>query len=212
MSDLIIFGLPPSSYVRTARMICANKGVEHTLQPVDFRSTAYQADHHPFSRMPALQHGDVKLYECLAIGTYVDEAFDGPALQPGDPVGRAQMMQWISATNDYIYSVIVGECVIERFVKPMRGLDPDEDAIAAAVPKIAHQLDVVERQLEQTAYLAGDTLTFADLFLAPVLHYLAATPEGAQLLPQRTMVSKWLDQMQQTPDFGTINAMGGNSP
>lgn len=207
MSDVTLFGLPPSSYVRTARMICANKGVPHVLQPVDFRSADYRADHHPFARMPALQHGDVKLYEALAIGVYVDEAFDGPALQPGDPMGRAQMMQWISVVNDYIYGTVVGCCVSERFVKPMRGLEPDEAKIAEAVPVMAAQLDVIEAGLTGS-YLCGEALTLADLFLAPVLHYLAATPEGGQLIPPRKHLETWLNRMRQTADFDEINAMG----
>lgn len=208
MSDLVILGLPPSSYVRTARMICATKGVAHTLQPVDFRSPEYRATHHPFSRMPALQHGDVKLYECLAIGIYVDEAFEGPALQPRDPAHRAQMMQWISVVNDYIYDVIVGQCVAERFVKPMRGLEPDAETLAAAMPVMADQLDVIDTALTKTTYLVGDQVTLADLFLAPVLHYLAATPGGAQLLPPKTAIVDWMARIKDLPDFDQINALG----
>ena len=206
MTDLVILGVPPSAYVRTARMICANKGVDHTLQPVDFRSPAYRA-HHPFGRMPALQHGDVALYESLAIGVYIDGAFDGPALQPTDVVARARMMQWISVVNDYIYDQVVGCCVAERFVKPMRGLEPDEEKIAAAVPKMAAQLDVIEAGLAGD-YLCGDAVTLADLFLAPVLHYLAATPEGEQLLPSRSAIGDWMGRMEETSGFGEINKLG----
>jgi glutathione S-transferase len=43
--------------------------------------------------MPALTHGDVTLYETLAVTQYTDGAFDGPALQPADPAGRARMSQ-----------------------------------------------------------------------------------------------------------------------
>jgi len=208
MSDVTIMGLPPSAYVRTARLICAAKGIDHTLEPVDFRSENYKSEHHPFGRMPALQHGAIKLYECAAIGVYVDEAFDGPALQPADPLGRARMMQWISAVNDYYYTTIVGQCVAERFVKPMRGLAPDEATIAAALPQMETQLDVVATTVSDTPYLAGETLTLADLFLAPVLHYLAATPEGDNLLPGRPSVGAWMQRVAQSPDFDDINRLG----
>ena len=208
MSELALLGLPPSSYVRTARMICANKGVPYTLQPVDFRSAAYKADHHPFGKMPALRHGEVRLYECLAIGVYVDGVFDGPALQPSDPLGKARMMQWISVLNDYIYRTVVGACVAERFVKPMRGLDPDEAVIAAAVPIMAAQLDVIDATLQDQLWLAGERMTLADLFLAPVLHYLAATPEGDMLLPDRAALRDWMSRVSETPDYATINATG----
>jgi len=120
MSDVTLLGLPLSTYVRTARMVCANKGIHHSVQPVDFRSDAY-AQEHPFQKMPVLHHGPLKLYEALAIATYIDEAFEGPALQPATPADRARMLQWISAINDYYYATLVGCCLIERFIKPMRG-------------------------------------------------------------------------------------------
>lgn len=207
MTELVIMGLPPSSYVRTAMMVCENKGVDYRLQPVDFRSDDYRALH-PFAKMPAMTHGDVSLYEALAIAVYVDEAFDGPALQPTDPVDRARMMQWISVTNDYVYDQIVGCCVAERFVKPMRGVEADEDVIAAALPQIEMQLDVYEAAL-QGAYLCGDALTLADCFAAPVLHYFSATPEGKKLLPARPRLTAWLALMVKTPGFAQVNALGG---
>ena len=205
MNELVIMGLPPSTYVRTAMMVCENKGVDYRLQPVDFRSNDYRALH-PFSRMPAMTHGDVTLYEALAIAVYVDEAFDGPNLQPSDPAGRARMMQWISVTNDYVYDQMVGCCVAERFIKPMRGEDPDEAVIAAAVPRITAHLDVLEAGIAGD-YLCGDALNLADCFLAPIMHYLGATPEGKSLLPKRPNLIAWMGRMTQTPGFAQVNAL-----
>ncbi|WP_342078314.1 glutathione S-transferase family protein [Yoonia sp. SS1-5] len=207
MSDVIIFGLPPSSYVRTALMVCESKGVAYRLQPVDFRDPAYRAQH-PFGKMPAMQHGDVTLYEALAIATYVDEVLDGPALQPADPVGRARMLQWVSATNDYIYDSVVRHCVTERFVKPMRGLEPDTDLIAAALPRITEHVSIMDDALDGSDYLCGAKLSLADLFLAPVMHYLAATPEGRDLLPSRKNIVAWQSRMADTPKFDQINSLG----
>jgi len=207
LSDLIIYGLTPSSYVRTALLVCENKGVPYTLQPVDFRSDDYRA-HHPFQRMPAMDHGEVKLYEAAAIAIYVDDAFDGPALQPVSAAGRGTMMQWISATNDYLYDSIVRCCVQEHFVKPMRGLEPDHAAIAKAVPVVAAHLDVLDNALDGQKFICGDALTLADLFLGPIIHYLAATPEGEALLPDRAHLSRWHGTMLRTPGFENVNAFG----
>ena len=207
MSDVTLLGLPPSSYVRTALMACANKGLSYNLEPVDFRSDAYLEDH-PFRKMPVLQHGEVKIYETLAIATYVDDAFEGPALQPQSVTDRARMMQWISVTNDYLYKSIVGCCVSERFVKPMRGLDPDEALIAQTLPVIEGHLDVLERALIGSDYFVGPELTLADLFVAPILVYFAATPEGAATLPNHKGLLGWLDRMQGTARFEEINKIG----
>lgn len=207
MSDLILFGLPPSTYVRTALMVCENKGVPVRLQPVNFRDPGY-LEHHPFGRMPALRHGDVQLYEALAIAVYIDEAFDGPPLQPVTPEARARMMQWISVVNDYLYDTVVGACVTERFVKPMRGIAPDEAAIEAALPEIGRGLDVLDAALAEGPWLCGEVLSLADLFLAPIMVYFAATPEGARMMPDRPALARWLTRMEDTPAFHKVNAMG----
>jgi glutathione S-transferase len=206
MTDVILYGLPFSTYVRTARLILAAKGVDHRLQTVNFRSDDYLALH-PFRRMPVLDHGTVRLYETLAIGSYVDEAFEGPKLTPATAAGKAQMLQWISAVGDYVYGIVVRDCVMERFVKPMRGLAPDEDKIAAALPAIRDCLQVFDKQLRSTPYLAGETLSMADLFLAPILAYFAATPEGAKVLPDLPGLSMWFDRVRSTPSWADIAAV-----
>jgi glutathione S-transferase len=206
MTDLILYGLPPSSYVRTAMLVCEAKGVPYRLEPVNFRAPDYRA-RHPFARMPAMEHGDIRLYEVLAIATYVDETFDGPALQPQGTADRALMLQWISVANDYLYDRIVRSCVAERFIKPMRGLAPDEAAIAEAMPAITEAVEVLAAGLADRSYLCGTAPTLADYFAAPILTYFAATPEGAATLPARPAIPAWLARMQQSPGADRINTV-----
>lgn len=207
MSDVTLYGLPPSSFVRTAQTVLAVKGVEYDFEMVDFRSDDYLKQH-PFRRMPAFAHGDLKLYEALAIGVYVDEVFYGPALQPSTSIGRARMMQWISAINDYLYDSMVRQCVRERFIMPMRGLEPDEALIAGAVPVIAKHLAVFEAALGEGEYLCGADLSLADCFLAPPLFYFAATPEGKAMLPGLPALEAWQARMAQTSGYSEINTLG----
>ncbi|MFW2541025.1 glutathione S-transferase family protein [Primorskyibacter sp. 2E107] len=206
MNDVTLFGLPPSTYVRTAAMVLDAKGVRHSVEFPDFRTGGYR-EIHPFGRIPALRHGDLVLYETLAIATYVDEAFEGPALQPGDAAGRARMMQWISAINDYVYASFVGGCIAERFVKPMRGMQTDEAVIKAATPTIAAHLGILDAALADTPFLAGDGLSLADFFLAPIMAYLENTPEGEALLPERGNLVAWSRQMASLPGYDRVNTM-----
>ena len=64
MSDVIVYGFAPSTYVRTARLALEEKGVAHELSPVEFGSDAHLMLH-PFARIPAFAHGDVRLYETM---------------------------------------------------------------------------------------------------------------------------------------------------
>lgn len=188
-------------------MVAAMKGVAYTLEHPDFRSDDYAALH-PFQRIPAMTHGEVHLYETLAIGIYIDQAFEGSALQPEGAVALGQMFQWISILNDYAYEQIVRRCVQEHFVKPMRGLEPDRERIAAAKPEMARVVDVLDRALGKSPYLVGDSATLAEAFWAPVMTYFSATPEGKEILPGAANVAAWMERMKGLPDFATINAMG----
>lgn len=101
MADVIVHGVAPSTYTRTVRLACEEKGVSHRLEPVEFGSDRLRSLH-PFSKIPILEHGKVRVFETLAITRYVDEAFKGPALQPADARGRAVMDQNGSARRSTI--------------------------------------------------------------------------------------------------------------
>ena len=84
MSQVTIHGFPQSSFVWTVRSVCAAKGVEADFQviaPPAHKSPEHLA-RHPFGVVPSFSHGDFSVYETLAIACYIDEAFEGPTLQP----------------------------------------------------------------------------------------------------------------------------------
>ena len=194
MTELVILGNPLSTYTRSARMACEEKGVGYTLEAVD-PSTPEHRGVHPFGKIPALRHGDFGLYETMAICRYVDEAFDGPPLQPAEVAGRALMMQWMSATLDYLYPAMIRKLVFERLVAPMHGRTADEALIAAALPEIADQARILDAVLGQSAFLAGDQASLADLFLYPILFYVNFTPEGRRLLDAAPSLAAWLARL-----------------
>ena len=119
MSKPILYGFPLSTFVRTARIVLAEKGVDYELQNVDLGSTEYR-QLHPFGKVPAFRHDDLVLCETLAIADYVDHAFEGPALQPSVPADKARMLAWVSASNDYYYGTLIRKIVLQRFVSITR--------------------------------------------------------------------------------------------
>jgi len=181
MSAITIYGNPASTYVRTVRMTAAEKGVDYDLVSLTPADEELQALH-PFRKIPAMRHGDLVLYETSAITRYIDEAFDGTALQPGGLVARARMNQWISAINDYVYDAMIRRYVL-HYIFP-KGADgqPDRTVIDAALPQIRQQVELIDRTLGEHDFLAADELSLADLFLAPILTYVSRMPEGGELL------------------------------
>ena len=200
MNDVVLYGFPQSTYVRTARLVLEEKGVAYELSDLEFASDAHRALH-PFVKVPILHHGPVTLWETSAISHYVDEAFAGPQLRPADAVGRAQVEQWISAVLDYIYDGMARTVVYQRLAVPSRGGEPDEVLIRETLPEVERQLDLVEGRLAAAEFMVGDDLSLADLFLLPILFYLGLTPEGGRLLASRPGCSAWFERLAARPSF-----------
>ena len=82
MQELIVYGFPVSTYVRSARLILEEKAVPYRNEPVDFTQPDYRKLH-PWAKIPVLRHGELVLYETSAILRYGEESLRGPQLHPG---------------------------------------------------------------------------------------------------------------------------------
>lgn len=187
--------------MRTTLIALVEKGVDCThdlAQP----QTPEQLARHPQGKLPALTHGDIKLYETLAVTRYIDEAFDGPALQPADAAGRARMSQWISVYSSYFDPPVMRHVVIQRLLR-----DPsNKDMIAAGIPESERSLSVIDDALGQSPYFAGEDLTLADYFYVPVVNYLSMTPEGEAMLAKTGNVTAWLERMRARDSVNAVLA------
>ncbi|MCR9222230.1 MAG: glutathione S-transferase family protein [Alphaproteobacteria bacterium] len=200
-AEPILYGASYSVYVRAVRLALAEKGVRYRLEPVDvFAPAGPPEDHlarHPFGKIPAFEHGPVRLYEAVAIERYVDEAFDGPPLQPADAAGRARMTQIQSILDSYAYRSWVWDLYVER----CEGDPPDEARIAAARPIAGTALDAIERIAEDGPFFFGAAPTLADLHAAPMLALLSETPEGRALLEDWPFWQGWWTALSERPSF-----------
>ena len=209
MPDVVVLGFPRSTFVHIARMVLTHKQVPHTFRDLEpeMGSAAHLALH-PFNRVPILQHGDFTLYETSAIAAYVDEAFDGPALQPKDARTRARMNQWISAVNSYYYPYMIYHVTHERLVFPELGIASDEKVVAHALPKVETALAVVERTLGHGHdYLLGPELTIADFYLLPSTFAFSLTEEARTMYPKFPAFCRWRERMDNLPTTRKLRAI-----
>lgn len=198
-----LFGSDYSVYVRIARLCLAEKAVPYTLVPVDvFAAGGVPPDYlerHPFARIPAFEHADFRLYETGAITRYVDEAFDGPRLQPDDPVARARCNQLVSIADNYAYPHLVWGVYVERMAKPAEGAVTDAAKLASSLVQARTILAALGDLMEDGPWMLGDQLTLADLYWTPMLDYFREAPEGANLLGDFPAVQAWWQRMAARP-------------
>lgn len=198
MSKPILYGPAYSTYTRSARLAMEEKGVDYDLVEVDFLQGPMpeeQVERHPFAKVPAFEHDGFKLFEVTAIERYVDEEFDGPSLQPENNKERARMNQLISIIDSYTYPCTVGQLVIQRIVMPMLGEQPDESAIAEAMPEISKCMGIIAGLRDGSKFLVGDRLTLADIHLAPIFDYFQNTPDSEPILQENPGLRSWWNEI-----------------
>jgi glutathione S-transferase len=181
MADFTIYGIPQSSYVRSVRMACVEKDVPYTIEPLP-PSRMAERKLQPFGRVPAVRHGDFALYETSAILHYIDDAFPGGSLKPAEPRGRARMEQWISTINGYCYDAMIRGLVLQYVFPSGADGKPNRAIIDKAASEVQQQVDLIDEALAEGPFLCGAAVSLADLLLAPIMAYVAQTPEGGAMM------------------------------
>jgi glutathione S-transferase len=205
MSDIVVYGIPGSPFLRAVEMGLREKNAAYRLEvvaPGEIKGEAY-LKRHPFGRVPAFEHRDFRLYETQAILRYLDDVFPEPPFVPKDAQAAARMNQIIGINDWYFFPKTAAVIVFQRIIGPtFFGTPTDEAAVLAAVPMARTCIGELDRLLGAQQFLAGDNLSIADLVLAPQVDFLAATPEGKSALAD-TRLKAWLDRMNQRPCMQT---------
>ena len=200
MAAPIVYGPAFSTYVRTVRLALEEKPASYELIDVAMLKGAHKEPaflaRSPFGKVPAFSHEGFDLYETDAIIRYIDQAIPGQSLQPMDAQPRARMNQIIGIVDSFAYPSMISKIVIHRLIRPMLGEQADEATIKDGIPTADLCLRELERLMGANKFLAGDKVSLADLFVVPVYHYLALTPEGQEMLKPRAKLRAWWDQMK----------------
>ena len=204
MNEFVIHSVPGSPFGRAVMIALEEKGAPYRLAPV-VPGTMRTPEHlacHPFGRVPYLKHGDFTLYETAAIVRYVDRVLPEPKLTPANPQAAARMDQLMNINDWYLFQGVANVIGFHRIIRPrLMGLDADEDAIAAAMPKAHLVFGELSRLLERGPYFVGESITLADVMLAPQLDFFVATPEWEPLTANSPTIRQWLDRMNARPSM-----------
>jgi glutathione S-transferase len=204
MSQFIVHSIPGSPFGRSVMAALEEKRASWRLSPVapgTMRSPEHLA-RHPFGRVPVLEHDGFRLYETQAILRYLDRILPTPALSPSDARRLARMDQVMNINDWYLFNGVGNVIVFHRVIGPrVLGLAPDEAAIQAAMPKARTVFSELSRLLGEQEFFAGDSLSLADLIVAPGVAFFTATPEWAELGTPHSNLVAWLGRMEARPSM-----------
>src|SRR5690349_4306114 len=171
MASITLWGFSGSTYVRTVRMLLAEKGVNDYEQiPVDvLKGEPKGKEHltrHPFGKVPVVEIDGFRIIETPAITHYLDAVLPGPSLTPSDLRDRARMDMVTSIIDSYGYGPLVGGVAAYHLFPDFVG--GRNDAVHhEALGKGRLAVSEIMRIKAQSPYLAGDEVSIADLYLAP---------------------------------------------
>jgi glutathione S-transferase len=199
-----VHSVPGSTYGRAVLATLQEKGGSYRFSTVPL-GTLRSPEHlarHPFGRVPVLEHDGFMLYETQAILRYLDRVLPQPALTPADPKRAARMDQVMNINDWYLFHGVGNVITFQRVIgQRVMGLEPDEAAIAAAMPKALTVFNELAHLLGEKPYFAGDTISLADLMVAPPVEFFAMIPEWSALGAPHANLVAWLKRMQERPSM-----------
>lgn len=201
--SIILYGFDGSTYVRTVKMLLAEKGVTEFEQiPLNVLAGEPRSpDHlqrHPFGKVPVLEHDGFRIIETAAITHYLDAVLPGPSLVPKDPKARARMDMVTGIINSYGYgALLAGVAGYHLFPDFVGG--KNEAARANGIETGRKVLDFAMRLRGDAPFIAGD-ISLADLYLAPVAFYVSVTPDKDAVFAVDGFAD-WWTRIQARPSF-----------
>ena len=200
MAEVQILGFPQSTYTRVARMVCEEKAIPYDLKPSPPHSADVTAIH-PFGKIPVMRHGDFELCESKAIVTWLDRSFPAPFVLPSEPRQAALTEQWVSLVNTRMDGTMVRTYLFAYIFPKTDDGTPDRKTIEAVTPALQQEIGLIDRAVTKGGYLAGDSFTFADVNLLPILFYLRNFPEARAAMGAAKALSSYYERATARPSF-----------
>jgi glutathione S-transferase len=125
---------------------------------------------------------------------------EGTPLLPADAWSRALVLQWLFF-EQYSHEPYIA--TVRWWVKYLKKRDEWQEKIAEAMKKGYAALGVMEKQLQQTPFIAGAQYTVADIALYA---YTAVAGDGGYELARYPGIEAWLKRCEATPGFALMSA------
>jgi glutathione S-transferase len=203
MSDFVLWGFDGSTYVRTIKMLLAEKGFSAFDQvPLNVLKgeprTPEHLGRHPFGKVPVLDHDGMRILETTAIARYLNDVLPGRSLIPATPKDRARMDMIIGVIDSYGYGALIGGVAAYHLFPDFVG--GKNDAMRkGGVENGRKVIELAMKTRGSSPFIAGD-LSLADLYLAPIVFYDSLTPDKDAVFDVEGF-TEWWANVQALPSF-----------
>lgn len=165
MADELVLYTNPQSRGRTARWMLEETGQPYRAVVLNYAGEMKASDYlaiNPMGKVPALVHGNAVVTETAAICAYLADAFPQAGLAPR-----------IDARADYYRWLFFAAGPLEAaWTNRSFGFDlPEGGARMAGYGAFDQVLDALEAAVTRGPFIAGDSFSAADLYVAAQLNF-----------------------------------------
>ena len=193
---LKIYGADLSSPANKVRFVANALELEYEYVQVNIREKQNRTPEylamHPAGKIPVIDDDGFVLFESGAIIKYLAEKVRSP-LYPTDIQQRALIDQWIDFGTIHINGAM-GRVLFNRIFVHVLGIPVDENSLKDGLNFLDKFLPVVDQQLGKSAFLAGGSLSLADMNL---LAALDPCEVGQIDLSSYTNIVSWRNKLKQ---------------
>lgn len=204
MPAIKLWGFNNSTYVRTVKMLLAEKGVTD-IEQVQVNVLAGEPkspEHlkrHPFGKVPVVEVDGFRIIETPAILRYLDALLPGKKLVPDDLKAMARSAMTVSIIDSYGYGALIGGVVAYHLFPDFVG-GKNEAVHHKAIEDGKLVVTEIMKIRGQDAFIARAEPSLADLYLAPIMAYVVLTPHKDEFLALPG-VQSWWDKVTALPSF-----------
>ena len=199
-----IYGDVRSGNCYKLKLLCALLDIEHDWIPVDIMQGETRSDSflamNPAGQIPVCVTDDGEvLTQSNAILYYLGQ---GSRFWPGEALAQARVLEW-QFFEQYSHEPGVA---VARFIKVYQGmLAARESEYHASVKQGYRALDVMEKRLLASEFLAGPACTLADLSLYAYTH---VAHEGGFELADYPAINAWLERIRALDGYVGMDGQG----
>lgn len=176
---------------------CETVDVEYLTEALD---QAKAEGRLPFGKAPVLELDDGRLLpESNAILCWLGE---GTGFVPSDALDRAEMLSWIFWEQNQHEGVIAVRAALLSY--PHRRTQATPERLAELLERGHELLAIMERHLEDRAWLVGDDVSLADICLYAYTH--TAGSRGGFDIARFPAVGRWLARIAALPGYKGLEA------
>ncbi|EDV55071.1 glutathione S-transferase 1 [Drosophila erecta] len=200
-SGIVLYGTDLSPCVRAVKLTLKALNLDYEYKEVNLQTGEHMSEEflrkNPQHTVPVLEDNGTVLWDSHAIAAYlVDKYAKSDDLYPKDLVKRAIINQRLFFEASVIYPGLAN--VVAPFWTTGCTEVPQEK-----LDSIHRGLKLLESFLHSSSYLAGDSLTLADLLSGPTVSALRAAVDIEPV--EFPKVSAWLDRLNRLPFYKAIN-------